>query len=328
VAAVFPKALLQWEDLRKDIALRVADRYRARLPSFNDDIQGTGAVVLAGILAAARITGVPLARQRIVILGAGAAGIGIARQLHDALARSGLSGEALTRAIGLVDVGGLLTRDGQALDEFQLPLAWPVEAARACGLGEPHGLAAVVRALRPTVLIGACGAGGAFGREVVQTMAAEVERPVILPLSNPTSQSEALPSDLIAWTEGRALVATGSPFDPVVHDGRRIRIGQCNNAFIFPGVGLGILVAEAREVTDRMFRAAAECLAGEVAADELRDGVLYPRVGDLRRVSTRIARAVAREAGDSGVGRRLEGDALDRAVAEAQWQPDYRPLGQ
>ena len=161
-------------------------------------------------------------------------------------------------------------RDGQALDEFQLPLAWPVEAARACGLGEPHGLAAVVRALRPTVLIGACGAGGAFGREVVQTMAAEVERPVILPLSNPTSQSEALPSDLIAWTEGRALVATGSPFDPVVHDGRRIRIGQCNNAYIFPGVGLGILVAEAREVTDRMFRAAAECLAGEVAWGRLR----------------------------------------------------------
>jgi malate dehydrogenase (oxaloacetate-decarboxylating) len=159
-------------------------------------------------------------------------------------------------------------------------------------------------------------------------MAAEVERPVILPLSNPTSQSEAVPSDLIAWTGGRALVAAGSPFDPVAHGGRRIRIGQCNNAFIFPGMGLGILVAEAREVTDRMFRAAAECLAGEVAADELRDGVLYPRVRDLRRVSTRIALAVAREAGESGVGRRLEDDALDRTVAEAQWQPAYRPLGQ
>jgi malate dehydrogenase (oxaloacetate-decarboxylating) len=328
VRRTFPRALLQWEDFKKQNAFNLLERYRRVLPSFNDDIQGTGAVVLAGILAATRITGVPLARQRIVILGAGAAGIGIARQLHDALARSGLSSEALTRAIGLVDVGGLLTRNGQPLDEFQRPLAWPVELAQACGLAEPHGLAAVVRALRPTVLIGACGEGGAFGREVVEAMAAEVERPVILPLSNPTSQSEAVPSDLIAWTGGRALVAAGSPFDPVAHGGRRIRIGQCNNAFIFPGMGLGILVAEAREVTDRMFRAAAECLAGEVAADELRDGVLYPRIRDLRRVSTRIALAVAREAGESGVGRRLEDDALDRTVAEAQWQPAYRPLGQ
>jgi malate dehydrogenase (oxaloacetate-decarboxylating) len=157
-------------------------------------------------------------------------------------------------------------------------------------------------------------------------MAAEVERPVILPLSNPTSQSEAVPADVLEWTAGRALVAAGSPFDEVVHDGRRRRIGQCNNAFIFPGMGLGILVTEAREVTDRMFRAAAECLAGEVPADELGDGALYPRVRDLRRVSTRIALAVAREAGDSGVGRRLEGDALERAVTEAQWQPDYRVL--
>ena len=327
VRRTFPRALLQWEDFKKQNAFNLLDRYRRVLPSFNDDIQGTAAVVLAGILAATRITGVPLAQQRIVILGAGAAGIGIARQLRDALARAGLGGEALTRAIGLVDVDGLLVQGGPPLDEFQLPLAWPLELARARGLAKPHGLMAVVRALRPTVLIGACGAGGAFGRAVVEAMAAEVERPVILPLSNPTSQSEAVPADLIAWTQGRALVAAGSPFDPVDHAGRRIRIGQCNNAFIFPGMGLGILVAEAREVTDRMFRAAAECLAGEVAADDLRDGVLYPRVADLRRVSTRIALAVAREAGDSGIGRRLEADALEQAVAQAQWQPDYGPLG-
>jgi malic enzyme len=329
VAAVrrtFPRALLQWEDFKKQNAFNLLDRYRAVLPSFNDDIQGTGAVVLAGILAATRVTGVPLAQQRIVILGAGAAGIGIARQLHDALARAGLEGEALTRALALVDVGGLLCRDGQLLDEFQRPLAWPVELARACGLGRPHGLPGVVRALRPTVLIGACGEGGAFGREVIRAMAAEVARPVVFPLSNPTSQSEAVPADVLAWTEGRALVAAGSPFDDVVHDGRPRRIGQCNNAFIFPGMGLGILAAEAREVTDRMFRAAAECLAEAVPGDELRDGALYPRVRDLRRVSTRIAVAVAREAGNSGVGRRLEGAALERAVVEAQWWPDYRAL--
>ena len=329
VAAVrrtFPRALLQWEDFKKQNAFNLLDRYRAVLPSFNDDIQGTGAVVLAGILAATRVTGVPLAQQRIVILGAGAAGIGIARQLREALARAGLGGDALTRALALVDVGGLLSHDGQPLDEFQRPLAWPVDLARACGLGQPHGLEAVVRALRPTVLIGACGEGGAFGRGVVEAMAAGVPRPVILPLSNPTSQCEAVPADVIGWTQGRALVAAGSPFDDVPHDGRRLRIGQCNNAFIFPGMGLGILVAEAREVTDRMFRAAAECLAGEVTAAELVEGALYPRVRDLRRVSTRIALAVAREAGDSGVGRRLEGGALERAVAAAQWRPDYRVL--
>jgi malate dehydrogenase (oxaloacetate-decarboxylating) len=329
VAAVrrrFPRALLQWEDFKKQNAFNLLERYRKVLPSFNDDIQGTGAVVLAGILAATRITGVPLERQRIVILGAGAAGIGIARQIREALARAGLSGEALTRALALVDVGGLLARDGQPLDDFQLPLAWPAELARACGLAQPHGLEAVVRALKPTVLIGACGQGGAFGRAVVEAMAAQVERPVILPLSNPTSQSEAVPADVIAWTQGRALVAAGSPFDAVAQGDRKIRIGQCNNAFIFPGMGLGALVAEAREVTDRMFRAAAECLAGEVTADELRAGALYPRIRDLRRVSTRIALAVAREAGDSGAGRRLDPDALTRAVTEAQWRPDYRPL--
>ena len=322
----FPRALLQWEDFKKQNAFNLLDRYRKVLPSFNDDIQGTGAVVLAGILAAARITGVPLQRQRVVILGAGAAGIGIARQIRDALERAGLAGEQLTRSLALVDVGGVLARDGQPLDDFQLPFAWPAELARACGLAGPHGLEAVVRAVKPTVLIGACGQGGAFGKEVVEAMAWHVERPMILPLSNPTSQSEAVPADVMAWSRGQALVAAGSPFEPVSHGGREIRIGQCNNAFIFPGMGLGALVAEAREVTDRMFRCAAECLAEQVPDDDLAAGALYPRVRDLRRVSTRIALAVAREARDSGVGRALADDAIPHAVAEAQWEPVYRPF--
>ncbi len=322
----FPRALLQWEDFKKQNAFNLLDRYCKVLPSFNDDIQGTGAVVLAGILAAARITGMPLERQRVVILGAGAAGLGIARQIRGAFERAGLAGDELTRALALVDVGGVLARDGQPLDDFQLPFAWPAGLARACGLAGLHGLEAVVRAVKPTVLIGACGQGGAFGKSVVEAMAATVERPMILPLSNPTSQSEAVPADVIAWTGGRALVAAGSPFDAVAHGGRAIRVGQCNNAFIFPGMGLGALVAEAREVTDRMFRAAAECLAAQVAGDELAAGTLYPRVRDLRRVSTQIALTVAREARDSGLGRALEDDALERAVAEAQWEPCYRPL--
>jgi malate dehydrogenase (oxaloacetate-decarboxylating) len=322
----FPRALLQWEDFKKQNAFNLLDRYRKVLPSFNDDIQGTGAVVLAGILAAARITGVPLERQRVVILGAGAAGIGIARQIRDALERAGLTGEELTRALALVDVGGVLARDGQPLDAFQLPFAWPAELVRDCGLTARHNLEAVVRSVKPTVLIGACGQGGAFGKEVVEAMAFHVERPVILPLSNPTSQSEAVPADVIGWAGGHALVAAGSPFEPVSHGGREIRIGQCNNAFIFPGLGLGALVAEAREVTDRMFRRAAECLAQQVPEEDLAAGALYPRVRDLRRVSTRIAEAVAREARDSGMGKARSDEAISRAVREAQWEPVYQPF--
>ena len=322
----FPRALLQWEDFKKQNAFNLLDRYRNRLPSFNDDIQGTGAVVLAGILAAARITGIPLADQRVVILGAGAAGIGIARQIRDALERAGRAGDELTRALALVDVGGGLARDGQPLDEFQLPFSWPAELARERGLVAPHGLEAVVRAVKPTVLIGACGQGGAFDKATVEAMASHVERPLILPLSNPTSQSEAVPADVIAWTRGHALVAAGSPFEPVSHGGREIRIGQCNNAFIFPGMGLGALVAEVREVTDRMFRCAAACLAGQVPEEDLAAGALYPRVRDLRRVSTRIAEAVAREARDSGMGKALSDEAISRAVREAQWEPVYQPF--
>jgi malic enzyme len=322
----FPRALLQWEDFKKQNAFNLLDRYRKALPSFNDDIQGTGAVVLAGILAATRVTGVRLASQRVVILGAGAAGIGIARQIRDALARAGLAGDALTRALALVDVGGVLARDGQPLDDFQQPFAWPAELARDCGLAGPHGLEAVVQAVKPTVLIGACGQGGVFGKAVVEAMASHVERPMILPLSNPTSQSEAVPADVIAWTSGRALVAAGSPFDAVTYRGRTIRVGQCNNAFIFPGMGLGALVAEAREVSDQMFRAAAECLAEQVSDVELATGTLYPRVRDLRRVSTRIAFEVAREARESGAGRVLDDAALARAIADAQWEPVYQPL--
>ena len=322
----FPRALLQWEDFKKQNAFNLLDRYRKVLPSFNDDIQGTGAVVLAGILAAARITGVPLERQRVVILGAGAAGIGIARQIYDALERAGLTGDELMRALALVDVDGVLARDGQPLDAFQLPFAWPAELARDCGLTGRHDLEAVVRSMKPTVLIGACGQGGAFGKDVVEAMAFHVERPVILPLSNPTSQSEAVPADVIGWSRGHALVAAGSPFEPVSHGGREIRIGQCNNTFIFPGMGLGALVAEAREVTDRMFRCAAECLAQQVSEEDLAAGALYPRVRDLRRVSTRIAEAVAREACDSGVGKPFADGAIPQAVAEAQWEPVYRPF--
>ena len=321
----FPRALLQWEDFKKQNAFNLLDRYRKTLPSFNDDIQGTGACVVAAMLAAGRLTGTPLSNQRVLIVGAGAAGIGIARQLHDMLARGGLVGNALTSAIAILELTGLLIRDGQPLDDFQLPFAWPRALAEAAGVSVADDLESVVRKLAPTVLVGVCGQGGAFGEPVVRAMAKHIERPLILPLSNPTKQCEATPADLIAWTGGRALVATGSPFEPIRHSGTMLRVGQSNNAFIFPGVGLGALVAEAREVTDGMFRAAAECLARLVSDADLAAGSLFPPICDLRRVAGRIAEAVVRAARDEGLGLALSDDAIPRAVAAAQWDPHYHP---
>jgi len=327
VKRLFPRAVLQWEDFRKGTAFALLERYRKALPSFNDDIQGTAAVAVAGVMAASRVTGVPLARQRVVILGAGAAGAGIGRLVRDALRRAGVAGEDLLRAVALVDTHGLVTEEGAAGD-YRRELAWPAALAASAGLGAgaPHGLAAVVRALRPTVLIGVSGAAGAFTEEVVRVMAAGAERPVIFPLSNPTSQSEAAPADIAAWTEGRALVATGSPFAPVTHAGRTTRVGQGNNAFIFPGVGLGALVSEAREITEGLFTAAAEQLASEVRDEDLAAGGLFPPIADLRRVTARIAEAVVRRARDEGTGRPLADEEIPRAVAAAMWDPVYVEL--
>jgi malate dehydrogenase (oxaloacetate-decarboxylating) len=321
----FPRALLQWEDFKKQNAFDLLDRYRRALPSFNDDIQGTGACVLAGLLAAGRVTGRPLAHERVLILGAGAAGIGVARVLRDAFARAGLGGAALARALAIVEVTGLLAQDGQPLDVFQRPFAWPAELATAAGVKAGDDLMTIVRTLRPTALIGVCGQGGAFTKDVVQALADGTERPLVLPLSNPTTQCEAVPEDVIAWSAGRALVATGSPFPPLMYGGQTVRVGQSNNAFIFPGIGLGALVAEAREVTDGMCLAAAECLAGCVAEADLAAGILYPPIRELRHVAGRIAEAVVRAAREDGVGRRLDDAAIPAAVSAARWEPEYPP---
>jgi malic enzyme len=319
----FPRALLQWEDFKKQNAFDLLDRYRAVLPSFNDDIQGTGACVLAGLLAAGRVTGRTVAHERVLILGAGAAGIGIARVLRDAFARAGLRGAPLVRAVAIVDIPGLLVDDNQPLDVFQRPFAWPADLAAAAGVKTGDDLTTIVQTLRPTALVGVCGQGGAFTKPVVQAMTEAVERPVILPLSNPTNQCEATPDDLVEWSDGHAFVATGSPFPPIAYGGRTLRVGQSNNAFIFPGIGLGALVAEAREVTDGMCLAAAECLAGLVSDADLAAGALYPPIRDLRHVAGCIAEAVVRAARDEGVGRQLEDAAIPHAVAAARWEPRY-----
>jgi malate dehydrogenase (oxaloacetate-decarboxylating) len=325
VRARFPRALLQWEDFKKVNAFNLLERYRDVLPSFNDDIQGTAAVAVAGIMAGGRATGTALRDQRTVILGAGAAGIGIARLLRRALRDQGLEGEALVRAIACVDSRGLLVDDQPVGDEHKRPFAWPAALAGSLGLGGdgPRDLAAVVRAYRPTVLVGTSGEPGTFTEPLVRAMAAAVARPLVLPMSNPTSQSEAIPADVIAWTDGRALVATGSPFPPVVRGGRTHRIGQGNNAFVFPGLGLGALVAEARAITDGMFAAAARRLAEEIRDQDLDAGSLYPPVADIRRVTVAIADTVVRQARDEGLGRPLPDHEIPAAVTQAMWYPDY-----
>jgi malic enzyme len=324
----FPAALLQWEDFKKANAFRLLDRYRKVLTCFNDDIQGTAAVATAGMMAGCRVTGIPIAAQRVVILGAGAAGIGIARLLRDTFRRAGLTGESLTRAIANLDSRGLVVDDEEIRDIHKRDFAWPASLAAKAGLakGASRDLLSVVRAVKPTVLIGTSGEPGTFSEAVVREMARHVERPVIFPMSNPTSKTEAKPVDLVAWTGGRALIATGSPFEPVSHEGRTISIGQGNNVFIFPGVGLGALVAEAREVTDGMFAVAAQRLADEVSAADLESGSLFPSTREIRRVSARIAEAVVAEARDSGVGRTIPDESIPLAVAAATWNPAYLPM--
>jgi malic enzyme len=325
VKAVFPQCLVQWEDFRKDNALRVLDRYRDRIPSFNDDIQGTGAVTLAGLLCAARVTSRPLADERIVICGGGAAGLGIARQIRAALAAAGIGGERLRHAIAVLDSRGLIVDDGTAKDAYKQELSWANTEALRLGLTPAaRGLAEVVAAFRPTTLIGTSGQPGAFTEAIVRRMAAQVDRPLILPLSNPTALCEATPADLYAWTDARALVASGSPFADVSLGGRTYRIGQGNNAFIFPGVGLAALVARLPQIGNDVFLDAARALAATVTAEELRSGLIYPPIARLREVSFVIARDVLRGLVERG-SIKAPAAGIDETLRNFAWEPVYRP---
>jgi malate dehydrogenase (oxaloacetate-decarboxylating) len=322
----FPGALLHWEDLGKSNARRILDRYRNRICTFNDDVQGTGAVVLAATLSATRVTGTPMREQRLVVFGAGSAGVGIADQLRDAMVRDGASGEAATARIWCVDRQGLLTDDMDDLLDFQVPYARP--AAEVSGWkrdGEPGiGLDEVVRQVEPTILLGTSTVHGAFTEQVVKEMASHVERPVVLPISNPTERIEAMPDQVIRWTDGRALVATGIPVPPVTWRSVGYAIGQANNALLYPGLGLGTIVSRARRVSDGMLVAAAEAVAGMV--DARRPGAsLLPRVENLRDTSATVAAAVAERAVREGLARAELTDPV-RQVREAMWQPVYRPV--
>ena len=322
IAEVFPGALLQWEDFRKDNASRLLNRYRDRLPSFNDDIQGTGAVCLAGVIAALTSTGGDMAQQRAVVLGAGAAGLGVTRQLAGAIRAAG--GDP--HPVAVLDSRGLLV-GANFRDEYKAELAWPSEVASARGLGAESGahLATVVERFKATILVGVSGQSGAFDERVIRAMAANTARPIIMPLSNPTDYAEARPEEILRWTHGHALVATGSPFADVVLDGRRHVIGQGNNVFIFPGLGLGALLCEASCVSDGMIGAAARTLAEVVRQESIGESRLYPRISRLRECAQLVAAAVMRAAIEEGLCARLKEKEIRARLDAARWEPDYPP---
>lgn len=325
VCEVFPRAVLQWEDFKQHNAIRLLDRHRATLPSFNDDIQGTAAVVVAGILAALRHGSEMIAGQRLVFFGAGAAGLGIARLMSHVMRRAGVADDDVRAAIVMLDSRGLIFDSREDVDADKRPFALPAVAMTRYGFppADRHDLETVVRQVAPTILIGTSSTPAAFDENVVKEMAARTRTPIIFPLSNPTSRSEATPADLLRWTGGRALVATGSPFEPVKIACATRQIGQANNVFIFPGVGLGAVVAQAREITDSMFLAAADTLAGMVTADRLSAGALYPRLAELRDVSRAIAIAVVEQARECGVARLADRQDAAAAVDAAMWTPNY-----
>jgi len=324
VKRVFPHALLQWEDFGKNTSFRHLSKHRDTIASFNDDIQGTAAVSVAGLMGAMRLSGGRLRDQRIVLLGAGSAGVGISRLIVDAMVEEGLTRSEAKARIYTLDSKGLVVEGRPGLDEHKSEFAIPAERLTGWGaLSDRIPLSRVVRHAQPTVLFGVSGQADAFSEEIVREMARHVERPVILPLSNPTSHAEARPVDLIGWTEGRAIVGTGSPFDDVLYEGRRYRIGQGNNVFIFPGVGLATIVAQARRVTDGMFLAAARALAACVSDARLAMHSVYPGIEEVRDVSLAVARAVAQRAVEDGVAEPR--DDLDEALADAMWSPDYLP---
>jgi malate dehydrogenase (oxaloacetate-decarboxylating) len=321
---LFPHAMLHWEDFGAGNARRILNKYAAEVCTFNDDMQGTAAVVMAAAFAAVKAAGSRLRDQRVVIHGAGTAGMGIADLMRDEMAREGLSPQEATRRFWALGSEGLLTDDSARLRDFQVPYARP--AAEVTDWVKPGpedrpGLAEVVANAHPTMLIGTSTQAGAFTESIVRQMASTADRPIIMPLSNPTSKAEAVPEDLIRWTDGRVLVATGSPFPPVEHGGVTYRIAQANNALVFPGLGLGVTVTRAARITDGMITAAAEAVAG-LSDATTRGASLLPPVTDLRMVSAAVAIAVARAAEKEGLAQAPLDDPVQQ-VHQAMWRPQY-----
>ncbi len=320
---LFPNAVLNWADFAPAQARRILERYRDELPNFNDDLQGTGAITLAAALSAARICGEPISKQRVVIFGAGTAGVGIADQLRDAMIREGLSSENAISRFWCIDAHGLLTEGMDApMDSCQAIYARPAtDVTRWKRTGAGIDLAEVVRRVHPTVLIGASAVTGAFTQAIVQEMAAHTARPIIFPLSGPIGYVEATPTDLIAWTDGRALIATSCPFAPVTHKGITHVIGQTNNAMLYPGLALGAIVSRARRINQSMFAAAANAVSSLVAV-RMPGASLLPHFDNLRNVSIAVALEVARTAAHEGLAG-VEMKDVVQQVGDAVWMPKY-----
>ena len=322
---LFPNALLHWEDFGPSNARRILEQYRNQICTFNDDVQGTGAITMAGIYSALRVSETNIQDHRVVIFGSGTAGIGNADQIRIAMMQAGLSKEEATRHFWCVDIQGLLLDNmGNALRDFQVPYARPASEVKDWKHDMPQGgisLAEVVRQIHPTMLIGTSTSPGAFTEAIVKDMAAHTKRPIIFPLSNPTHLMEASASDLITWTDGRALVATGIPSHPVTYKGTTYAIGQANNALLYPGLGLGTIVARARKISDGMFTAAAKTVAEQVNAKQP-GASLLPHVENLRAVSATVAVEVAKAAAAEGLARAHLTDVVQQ-VQDAMWQPVY-----
>ena len=322
VKEVFPDALLQWEDFANVTSFHNLELYRRFLPSFNDDIQGTAAMVVSGLIGATRRIGGSLADHRVVIAGAGSAGYGIREQIAHAMADAGISLDEARGRHYVLDSRGLVVDDRRNLTEVKRRLSTPVGeiADWETEAGLPS-LAEVIRHVKPTVLIGVSGTAGLFDEECIREMAAHTDVPIILPLSNPTANTEVTPKAAIGWTDGRAIVATGSPFAPVEHEGVTHRIGQANNVFIFPGMGLGVVTVKAKEVTDSMFLAAAYALADQTGDELIAEGQLYPHIDDVRAVSRAVAIAVGNAAIEEGVAEPV--DNLEELIDSEMWVPEY-----
>ncbi len=328
VTKLFPRALLQWEDFEPDNARKILGKYRDKVCTFNDSLQGTGAITLAAIISAVRVCGTPLRQQRIVIFGAGTAGISVANQLRDAMVCEGLSRADACRRIWCVDKQGLLRSGGASrLRSHQVPYARSEEESKHWkrnDIDDSISLAEVVTRVVPTILIGASGTPGSFTRAMVREMGGQMERPIIIVLSSPASCAEAIPADLINWTDGRALIATGSPFAPVTFKGVTYVVAQLSNAILYPGLGLGTIVSQASRISDGMFRAAANAVSSMVAV-RMPGASLLPQIDDLRNASATVAVAVAEQAEAEGLSGVVFDDIVEQVQA-AMWQPDYQPI--
>ncbi|PCI76862.1 NAD-dependent malic enzyme [Candidatus Aerophobetes bacterium] len=324
VKSVFPEVLLQWEDFGKTNASRVLAKYKDVHCSFNDDIQGTASVVFGGLFAAFKASNQVITDQRVVIFGGGTAGIGVADYIVTEMKKHGMSESAAKSRIYVLGRKGLAHTQSAGLDELKKPYAQPVESLSEWSVAnkEQISLEETVAHVKPTILIGTSTVAGSFTESIIKTIAKHVERPIIFPLSNPTSKCEALPADILKWTEGRAIVGTGSPFDPVSYGGSTYTIGQCNNVYIFPGVGRGIIASKSKKVTDEMFVIAAKKLSEYSPLLENKFGSLYPKLSDLNVVSLEIAKACGKHAIEKGYSDMSENEFEDR-LKSLNWAPVY-----